>query len=287
MSNVKTAVYASSKKLIAIILVALMALSVTVISTKAVSNEQYCYNFLTSNCGFNRAAACGVLANIKEESNFNPKASGDSSKSYGICQWNSSRKTSLIKFCQRNGLDYTSLYGQLSYLKNELVYDYPEVGKYLVNTANNSQGAYNAGYYFCYNYERPANKSSKSQARGRSAQTFFSKYAGVTSSSVSASVGSTAAKPVEGTNKTFEVGTYKVAANGTNLNMRSGAGTGYKIVAKVPDATVINVTAVNGSWGKTTYNGTEGWVSLTWCEKQANQNFDLLKFINSFVPKAQ
>ena len=36
------------------------------------TNEKIIYRFLTSSCGYNSAAACGILANIRYESNFNP-----------------------------------------------------------------------------------------------------------------------------------------------------------------------------------------------------------------------
>ena len=42
------------------------------------SNIQTIYTYLTENAGLNRAAACGILSNIKSESNFNPEAIGDS-----------------------------------------------------------------------------------------------------------------------------------------------------------------------------------------------------------------
>ena len=42
------------------------------------ANIQTIYTYLTENAGLNRAAACGILSNIKSESNFNPEAIGDS-----------------------------------------------------------------------------------------------------------------------------------------------------------------------------------------------------------------
>lgn len=68
------------------------------------SNIQTIYTYLTENAGLNRAAACGILSNIKSESNFNPEAIGDSGNAYGICQWNS-RRNSLISYCEKNGFE--------------------------------------------------------------------------------------------------------------------------------------------------------------------------------------
>ena len=142
------------------------------------SNEQLCYLFATTVMGYNSAAAAGLLANIQAESGFRVNANGDSGKSYGICQWYSSRKTRLLNWCSSNGLDASSLYGQLCFLKYELETYYPSVNKYMKSVSNSASGAYDAAYYFCYHFEAPANKASKSKSRGNTAQnTYYPKYA--------------------------------------------------------------------------------------------------------------
>lgn len=142
------------------------------------SNEEMIFVFAVKKMGYSPAAACGLLANIKAESNFKPNANGDSGASYGICQWYSSRKTRLITWCQSNGHDYTTLEGQLYFLQYELEKYYPSVHKYMKNVSDNAQGAYDAGYYFCYNFEAPANRAARSATRGNSAKnSFYSKYA--------------------------------------------------------------------------------------------------------------
>ena len=142
------------------------------------SNEQLCFAYATKVMGYNTAAAAGLLANISYESGFKPTVSGDSDRSYGICQWFSSRKTRLINFCENRGLDYTTLYAQLRFLDYELETYYPSVDRYMKNVDNTAEGAYDAGYYFCYNFEAPANRTSQSTARGNSAQkTFYPRYA--------------------------------------------------------------------------------------------------------------
>ena len=50
--------------------------------------------------------------------------------------------------------------------------------RYLQGVDNSAQGAYDAGYYFCYNFERPANRESSSVSRGELAwDTYYPKYA--------------------------------------------------------------------------------------------------------------
>lgn len=144
------------------------------------STEQICFLFLVEVMGYNAAAASGVIANIKYESSFNPQDVGDGGTSYGICQWHASRKTRLTNYCQQNGLDVTTLPAQLMYLKYELENFYPMVNRFLLGVSNTPEGAYQAGYYFCYNFEAPASRDSKSVTRGNYAQsTVYVKYAAV------------------------------------------------------------------------------------------------------------
>ena len=140
------------------------------------TNEQLIYAFLINECGFNSAAACGVLANIRAESNFNPAAL-NSIGCYGICQWYKGRRTRLEAYCQEHNYDSASLVGQLWYLKYELQTHYTGTWNYLRSVDNSAQGAYDAGYYWCYYFEVPENRTSNSIKRGNSAQdTYWPKY---------------------------------------------------------------------------------------------------------------
>lgn len=130
------------------------------------SNEYTIYAFLTGEMGYNRAAAMGVMANIKYESGYRPVCNGDSGTSYGICQWHAGRKTNLINYCTENGLDYTTLEAQLQFFRYEITSRYSSVHSYLKGVENTAEGAYDAGYYFCFNYEAPAARTSQSTKRG-------------------------------------------------------------------------------------------------------------------------
>ncbi len=142
------------------------------------SNEEIIYYFLRNEIGLNKAAACGVLANIYYESAFSTSALGDSGTSYGICQWHNGRYTALKSFCKANNYDYKSLKGQLYFLKYELEtsYDYIlENIKYRIE--NSAKGAYDAGYYWCYNYEIPSDRAYYAVERGYAAQYgYWKKY---------------------------------------------------------------------------------------------------------------
>ena len=130
------------------------------------SNEHQIYAFLTGEMGYNRAAAMGVMANIKYESGYRTVIDGDGGTSYGLCQWHAGRKTNLINYCTENGLDYNTVEGQMRFLKYELTTRYTSVHGYLKQVENTAEGAYDAGYYFCFNFEAPAARTSQSTKRG-------------------------------------------------------------------------------------------------------------------------
>ncbi len=129
-------------------------------------NKRIIFDYITNELKLNAAVACGILANIKNESNFDPEAIGDGGDAYGICQWNSRRDT-MVKFCEDNGFgSWRNIYGQLAYLGYELETYKKSVGDFLKNIPNTPQGAYDAAYHFCYYYEIPANRTTKSKERG-------------------------------------------------------------------------------------------------------------------------
>lgn len=137
------------------------------------SNKTTIFKYLTEELGFNSAAACGIMANIEKESSFRSNIiirDSNGLPSGGLCMWNGGRLNNLKKFCANKGLNYLSIEGQLAYLEYELQKEpYKHIYKYLKNVANSSNGAYNAAHYWCYYFEVPANRSSKSVQRGNTA----------------------------------------------------------------------------------------------------------------------
>ena len=124
------------------------------------------YTYLTNTYGYNKAAACGILANMRYESNFNPDI-GD--YYYGLCQWGGNRQNNLFTYCSDNGLDASSIEGQLAYLDHELSSSYSNVKNYLLNIENTSNGAWNAADYFCRYFEGAAS----AEGRGDLAASYF------------------------------------------------------------------------------------------------------------------
>lgn len=149
------------------------AVSITSVAKASSDNESIIHEYLTEDMGLCDAAACGVLANMKAESGLRANIYNGNHSSYGLCQWSGSRLNKLKNYCNRNGYDWHSLNGQLHYLEYELENSYKGVLKDLQGTKNSSKGSYNAGYNFCYDFERPANRSSRSHERGGIAQRNF------------------------------------------------------------------------------------------------------------------
>ena len=140
-------------------------------------NANRIFDYLTQDLGYTEAAACGIMANIRCESTFNPQAWNAGGGSYGLCQWTGGRYSRLRSWCGSNGYDYTTIEGQLAYLEYELNAHYPGVEEYLRSVDNTADGAYEAGQYYCYHFEAPASRGSVSVYRGGLARgTFWETY---------------------------------------------------------------------------------------------------------------
>jgi hypothetical protein len=133
------------------------------------------YTYLTRTMGLNTAAACGILGNILCESRFDVDDVSSSGKYVGLIQWagdtvSDTTGYSMKSWIAENGYELFSVAGQMAYLHYHLAesHDYKcdATYSYLKGVENTATGAYNAGYYFCYNYERPGNKESASTLRG-------------------------------------------------------------------------------------------------------------------------
>lgn len=63
----------------------------------------------------------------------------------------------------------------------------------------------------------------------------------------------------------------EITAN-SGLVLRSGAGTSYSYLTAIPKGTTVKITQENNGWGKTTYNGKTGWISLSYTKKTSNNS---------------
>lgn len=165
-----------AKRVFITFLAALMLLVAIPFNASATDTAQLIFDFLVDEMGLNSAAACGVLANIECESDFNYTLYGDSGSSYGICQWHAERFTNLKNYCGSKGLDWKSLEGQLWFLNYELTNNKSDTG-YIIdklkNVPDTAEGAYEAGYDWCYYFERPSNRTAKAENRGNNAKNVY------------------------------------------------------------------------------------------------------------------
>lgn len=165
---------ALTKALLLAMTIVTLAAIIPLSANASTSNKQKIYSFLTNEMDLNSAAACGILANIERESDFNPKLvirDSNGLHSGGLCQWNGGRFSNLKKYCEKYGYNYLSIDGQMNYLKHELSQNsYNYIYDYLKDVSNTSDGAYDAAYYWCYYFEIPANRSVKAKQRGENAK---------------------------------------------------------------------------------------------------------------------
>lgn len=123
--------------------------------------------------GVSIAGGCGILANIEKESNFSVELNnGDGGLASGLCQWHPDRWANCETHCKDNNLDPKTIEGQTSFLISELK-GYPDLWNLLCSAPQTEDGAYNCGYKFCFDFERPANKETKSVERGNLAKTKY------------------------------------------------------------------------------------------------------------------
>jgi len=132
--------------------------------------EREVFDYLTDELKLSTAAACGVLANIEHESNFQPTIYGDKGTSYGLCQWHNERFAALRGYCASLGLDYRTVEGQMAYLKYELGTNYMNLLLTLQSIDDTPDGAYRAAYMWCIQFEKPSNMNVKAASRGELAE---------------------------------------------------------------------------------------------------------------------
>lgn len=130
-----------------------------------------CVQYLTGK-GFNTAAAIGIIANIKQESDFRTNCVGDHGTSFGICQWHNARGRAMIAYVG-SGWE-NNLSGQLDFLLHELDTSYSGLVAELKQVPNTLEGAKHAADRFVRVFERPANVDTSSLRRQTNAENFWS-----------------------------------------------------------------------------------------------------------------
>lgn len=217
------------------------------------SNETAVFEFLTGEAGLSNAAACGIMANIQKESFFKPHLE-NSTGHYGICQWGGVRKTRLISWCNSNGYSYSSLTGQLHFLEYELINYYSKVYDKITSAPNSAEGAYQAGYDWCYYYEIPGSKATSSVTRGNLAkESYWPIYGNADSLKETASVSApdtpVLASLVNTSSNTLRLTWNKVSGvDGYNIYAKKNGS--FALIGTVAGASSTQYTYSKGSSGK-------------------------------------
>ena len=129
------------------------------------TNKEQVYTALRGE-GLSLALACGIMANIQRESNYNPKAKGDSGTSYGLCQWHKGRWDLLKSYCSERGIASDTISSQIKFLIWEFKNHYTKAWNSMMVEPDTAQGAYNVAYTMCVKFEIPASKETKGKQRG-------------------------------------------------------------------------------------------------------------------------
>lgn len=240
--------------------------------------EKTIWDFLKSK-GLNDYAAAGIMGNLFSESGLNSNNLQNScstklgmtdaeytaavdngsytnfvhdSAGYGLAQWTYySRKQQLLDYAKALRASIGNLPMQLSFLWQEMQ-GYKSVLTEL-KAAASVMAASNA---ILLGYEKPADQSAEVQKkRAGYGMTYYNKYAGSADSGNNEQPA--AAVP------------YKVQIEADDLNIRTGAGTGYAKAGEYTGRGVFTITEVRAGAGSTSGWGKlksgAGWVALDYC----------------------
>ena len=131
------------------------------------TNEEKTFRYLISadQHAYTPVQACGIIGNLLHESGLNPLAVSQvpGEDSFGIAQWNPAvnRKQELIEYCIQNGFDYTSLFGQLKFLKYDLDNTYGYRVNKKLGDLKDASTIDQASKIFEFQYERPQKGSTQ------------------------------------------------------------------------------------------------------------------------------
>lgn len=126
--------------------------------------------------GFSRNQAIGIAANIKGESDFNPSASGDGGKAFGLAQWHPDRQQEFERVFSKPIQESTSD-EQLEFIAYEMFKGNEKRAGEMMRKAMSPREAAAAMVQY---YERPADIPGESERRGLFAEEFDAKFPDIT-----------------------------------------------------------------------------------------------------------
>lgn len=129
---------------------------------------QYIMSFMQG-LGWSKEQAAGLTANVEKESSFNPRATGDGGRAYGLFQWHPDRQAKFREWAGKDIRD-ASVDEQLKFAHYELTQGAERAAGEILRRTRTAHGAGEAVSRF---YERPANTEGEAASRGSAANRWF------------------------------------------------------------------------------------------------------------------
>lgn len=166
-----------------VIVAFILMLTISLSNNQESSLQKRTYDFLTEN-GLSSVQACGIMAAIECESQFDSAATNFNQTNYGLLQWSFQRKDQLEAFAKTNGKSIDDFETQLAFLIEELnpqseVATYQLLSSYKgyeLSDWLNAKTPEQASRAFCMLYERPGLVDL--EVRDSLAQKFYNEFNG-------------------------------------------------------------------------------------------------------------
>lgn len=112
----------------AIFVIILVVACVMMWPAEEVNVQDQTYQFLTEN-GFTHTQACGIMASIKMNSNFEPTATAPNDLGYGLLQWVDFQYEKLKLFANEIGRPVEDAETQLMFMVEDITFHWANTGK--------------------------------------------------------------------------------------------------------------------------------------------------------------
>ena len=122
--------------------------------------------------GWTPQQAAGIVANLHQESGFNPGAVGDGQTAYGIAQWHGDRRDAIARLTGKSIVG-SSFQDQLEAVNLELTRGQEQAAGRALRQAGTAS---EAGAIVSRLYERPAARDAEAANRGASAENFMRRF---------------------------------------------------------------------------------------------------------------
>ncbi len=147
----------------AILLIISTAIFIASFLNKETLKEQEAYEYLLKNGDLTPQQAVGIVANIRQQSNFDTSVHEGELPSTGLMCWTMAREEQLSEFAEEKGEEVTNFYLQLDFILEELKdsseyanFQLANYHGYTVEDWNEAQSPEEAAVVFAYVYVRPA-----------------------------------------------------------------------------------------------------------------------------------